>query len=220
VSPDRAYRAGESVEDYCRACAIDRLHTVIAADAAGRPIRVVCGFCRSEHNYRGGPRMNAPTEPGSARRPAPVRDGRRAQSTGTPFPIVSDRERRSPPMPIDATEDLELMLRRIIREEEPPRPSHRVSTLGAQASPTLSQQRGLDERHLGRVLRGELDVHDLACHLFSCRSEDSEAIVHVARPQPRSRPGLVYDRRGCAGKPGRHEQAMPAHRAIHRRPLP
>src|SRR5204863_3709942 len=48
-------------------------------------------------------------------------------------------------------------MRRIIREEEPPRPSHRVSTLGAQASSTLSQQRSLDERHLGRVLRGELD---------------------------------------------------------------
>src|SRR5204863_5099777 len=48
-------------------------------------------------------------------------------------------------------------MRRIIREEEPPRPSHRVSTLGAQASSTLSQQRSVDERHLGRVLRGELD---------------------------------------------------------------
>src|SRR4051812_43525907 len=48
-------------------------------------------------------------------------------------------------------------MRRIIREEEPPRPSHRISTLNAQASSTISQQRGLDERHLGRVLRGELD---------------------------------------------------------------
>src|SRR5262249_41377059 len=38
-----------------------------------------------------------------------------------------------------------------------PRPSHRISTLNAQASSTISQQRGLDERHLGRVLRGELD---------------------------------------------------------------
>jgi hypothetical protein len=33
------------------------------------------------------------------------------------FPIVSDRERSAPPMSIDATADLELLLRRIIREE-------------------------------------------------------------------------------------------------------
>jgi hypothetical protein len=55
----RAYRAGESLEDYCRACKTDRLHTVIVADAAGLPIRVSCGYCRSEHNYRGGGRIGA-----------------------------------------------------------------------------------------------------------------------------------------------------------------
>src|SRR5204862_282404 len=48
-------------------------------------------------------------------------------------------------------------MQRMIREDAPPRPSHRVSTLNAQATSTISQQRGLDERHLGRVLRGELD---------------------------------------------------------------
>ena len=53
----RAYRAGESLEDYCRACKTDRMHTVIAADADGRPIRVSCGYCHSEHNYRGGGRI-------------------------------------------------------------------------------------------------------------------------------------------------------------------
>src|SRR5207253_3204960 len=42
-------------EDVCRACKLDRMHTVIAADAEGRPIRVACGYCDSEHNYRGGP---------------------------------------------------------------------------------------------------------------------------------------------------------------------
>ena len=31
------------------------MHTVIVVDPAGVPIRVVCGFCQSEHNYRGGP---------------------------------------------------------------------------------------------------------------------------------------------------------------------
>jgi hypothetical protein len=52
----RGYQAGESLEDHCRVCKTDRLHTVIAADAAGLPLRVVCGYCGSEHNYRGGPR--------------------------------------------------------------------------------------------------------------------------------------------------------------------
>ena len=48
-------------------------------------------------------------------------------------------------------------MRRIIREDEPPRPSRRFSTLSAQAISTVSQHRSVDERHLGRVLRGELD---------------------------------------------------------------
>ena len=56
---DRHYRAGDAVEDICRACKTDRMHTVIAADAAGHPLRVVCGFCGSEHNFRGGPRVDA-----------------------------------------------------------------------------------------------------------------------------------------------------------------
>jgi hypothetical protein len=120
VPPLRAYRAGEAIEDYCRACAIDRMHTVIAVDETGRPIRVVCGFCRSEHNYRGGPRMGAPTAaaPIAEPRSAPARDGRRAQSApAAAFPLVSDRERRKPAMPLDPTTDLELLLRRVIREE-------------------------------------------------------------------------------------------------------
>ena len=50
----RSYRAGDSIEDDCRACKTDRLHTVVAADSDGRPIRVVgeplkncpqCGAC-------------------------------------------------------------------------------------------------------------------------------------------------------------------------------
>src|SRR5205814_9991113 len=48
-------------------------------------------------------------------------------------------------------------MRRIIREDEPPCPSRRFSTLSAQAVSTVSQHRSVDERHLGRVLRGEPD---------------------------------------------------------------
>src|SRR5579864_5198012 len=48
-------------------------------------------------------------------------------------------------------------LRRMIREDEPPRPSQRLDTLGAQAASTVSERRGVDGRRLGQVLRGELD---------------------------------------------------------------
>ena len=48
-------------------------------------------------------------------------------------------------------------VRRVIREEEPPRPSHRVSTLDAEAISTITAHRGVDARRLGRLLRGDLD---------------------------------------------------------------
>ena len=115
----RTYRAGSAIEDFCRACKADRMHVVIAADAAGAPLRVTCGFCRSEHSYRGGPRQSPSGEPSASapvsRPPAssPARDASAA------FPLVSERERRSPAimLPEDPTTDLELLLRRIIREE-------------------------------------------------------------------------------------------------------
>jgi serine/threonine protein kinase/Flp pilus assembly protein TadD len=47
-------------------------------------------------------------------------------------------------------------LRRIIREEEPPRPSTRLSTLG-QAATTVSAQRKTDPKRLSQLCRGELD---------------------------------------------------------------
>jgi serine/threonine protein kinase/Tfp pilus assembly protein PilF len=53
-------------------------------------------------------------------------------------------------------------LRRIIREEEPPRPSARISTLGP-AAMTLSEQRRTDPKQLRRLLRGELDWVVMKC---------------------------------------------------------
>lgn len=47
-------------------------------------------------------------------------------------------------------------IRRIIREEEPARPSTRMSTIG-QAADTASANRRSDPKHLRRLLRGELD---------------------------------------------------------------
>ena len=115
---ERRYRAGDSVEDICRACKLDRMHTVVAADADGRPIRVSCGYCDSEHNYRGGPATSVqgtsatPPKPRSGEggsRPKPVSDR-------PPFPLVSERERTAPQMSPESA-DFELLLRRIIREE-------------------------------------------------------------------------------------------------------
>src|SRR5436190_3098187 len=48
-------------------------------------------------------------------------------------------------------------MRRMIREDEPPRPSARVSTLQARAPSTTSQRRGTDPRRITAALRGELD---------------------------------------------------------------
>jgi serine/threonine protein kinase/tetratricopeptide (TPR) repeat protein len=47
-------------------------------------------------------------------------------------------------------------LRRIIREEEPPRPSTRISTLGQEAT-TVSANRKSDPKRLSQLVRGELD---------------------------------------------------------------
>jgi hypothetical protein len=116
----RAYRAGEQIEDYCRACKLDRMHTIVVVDAGGQPVRVTCGYCRSEHNYRGGPRVEAWTgsapadrdQISPAARPA-ERPARRAPAPAhASLPLVSERERVG-----GLDSDLEVLLRRIIREE-------------------------------------------------------------------------------------------------------
>ena len=112
MSASRPYRAGEPVEDTCRACKTDRMHTVVVVDAAGRPLRVICDYCRSEHNYRGGPRMDT----GGGPVPRPAREPRPAAPDAAPLPLVSDRERIAPPMS-EQNADLEMLLRRIVREE-------------------------------------------------------------------------------------------------------
>src|SRR5207302_6652185 len=47
-------------------------------------------------------------------------------------------------------------VRRIIREDEPPKPSTRISTLG-QASTAISAQRKSDPKSLSQLCRGDLD---------------------------------------------------------------
>jgi hypothetical protein len=116
--PERRYGAGDSIEDFCRVCTIDRMHTVVAADADGGPLRVSCGYCSSEHNYRGGPRVGAP---GHAQPPAAGSSRPRdaVARTSEPLPLVSERERTGDPVSAQQIGDVdfELLLRRIIREE-------------------------------------------------------------------------------------------------------
>lgn len=114
-------RAGQSIEDYCRVCKEPRDHRVIAVDAAGTILRVICGYCESQHNYRGNrvPGERAPS--GRAASPS----GPRLDAEGAEITLVSERERAAPPIDLSLFEadyqgdpmDLELLLRRIIREE-------------------------------------------------------------------------------------------------------
>jgi hypothetical protein len=146
----RTYRAGEAVEDFCRACKTDRMHTVVAADADGHPIRVVCGFCHSEHNYRGGPRIatgEPDRSPAAARSENAATGGRStARPTREPFPLVSERERIAPPMTDLSGTDIEMLLRRIIREESgispvPPAEKWRGGTLAIRpGNPALQEK--------------------------------------------------------------------------------
>jgi hypothetical protein len=81
------HRAGTQIDDLCRVCKVARVHTIVALDQQGHVSRVVCDFCRSEHNYRG------------------------AGPTASP---ERTQPRMNPPAPED---DLEKLLRRVVREE-------------------------------------------------------------------------------------------------------
>lgn len=111
-------RPGQSVEDFCRACKTDRMHTVVATDGQGTALRVRCGYCESEHNYRGGPRVDAGTGVVATSRVSARPTTPRPTATVDPLPLVTDRERTMPPVSLNDSEiDLELLLRRVIREE-------------------------------------------------------------------------------------------------------
>src|SRR5262249_19769167 len=70
-------------------------------------------------------------------------------------------------------------MRRIIREEEPPRPSTRISTL-VPAAVTVSTQRQSDPKRLSQLFRGELDWIVMKC-LEKDRSRRYESANALAR---------------------------------------
>ncbi|HYK89337.1 MAG TPA: hypothetical protein VE398_11235 [Acidobacteriota bacterium] len=104
------FHAGDSLEDLCRVCKTVRAHTVIVADSEGRALRVICDYCGSQHNYRGG-------EPPGRTTNQPAR----VQLANAPVATVTERERRFGMVTLTAQDggalDLELLLRRVIREE-------------------------------------------------------------------------------------------------------
>ncbi|MBL8137363.1 MAG: hypothetical protein JNL48_12130 [Acidobacteria bacterium] len=102
----RVYRAGQTVEDLCRACHADRIHTIVVVDGHGQPLRVTCDFCRSEHNFRGGGRTAVPAAPAAPPAAAPPA-----------LPLVSARELSEPAMSDPTGVNLEALIRRVIREE-------------------------------------------------------------------------------------------------------
>jgi hypothetical protein len=90
--PVRTPRAGQRIEDQCRACKAPRTHVIVAVTPDGIS-QVVCDFCGSRHRYHGGA----------------VPPPRAAEA------LVSERERSFPVT--EAGADLEMILRRVIREE-------------------------------------------------------------------------------------------------------
>ena len=102
-------RAGDSLDDLCRVCKTVRAHTVIVADPQGAALRVICDYCGSQHNYRRGDVRESGSNLQSQ------------VSTQPQIPLVTERERRFPVVDVGSqggnASDLEIMLRRIIREE-------------------------------------------------------------------------------------------------------
>ncbi len=102
-------QVGGPVDDHCRVCKMERKHTVLAIDAGASRVVVLCDTCGSRHNLRG------------------TRSGARAAGPGgvaaaaDSFGLVSERERRytvpAEESDMSVNEDLELLLRRVIREE-------------------------------------------------------------------------------------------------------
>jgi hypothetical protein len=106
-SGGKPHRAGEPITDLCRACKAVRSHTVMAVDAEGRAARVVCDFCGSQHNYRG-----AGAEPRSA-----LLAVARPHAKPPAPRLAADHEGTAQVNTSESTNDLESLLRRVLREE-------------------------------------------------------------------------------------------------------
>ena len=115
----KRYRAGSSLEDLCRPCKQVRGHRVLVVGTEDEPLRVICDYCGSQHNYRGGGARYTTRTAGPRSTPSAGRGPTTSTPVQAPFPLVGERELSGGSMSYDGNEgqDLELLLRRIIREE-------------------------------------------------------------------------------------------------------
>lgn len=84
-----------------------RVHVIVAANPDGTIAQVQCDFCGSRHRFHGG----APDHDPFPRAPAPARSGGGFLAA----PLVAEAERSFPVS--DPPVDIEMILRRVIREE-------------------------------------------------------------------------------------------------------
>jgi len=175
-------RPGQSIEDFCRACKTDRMHSIVATDGQGTVLRVRCGYCDSEHNYRGGPRVDART--GAMTRPTAARlRVPRAAPPADPLPLMSERERTTPPMGLDGLpDDLETLLRRVFREENgvtvvTPAAKWRGGTLVLRpADPSLQEKTWPIETLFHKVVMVRNRLRTLEQHVNASDLSDDEKI--------------------------------------------
>ncbi len=78
--------AGSEIDAYCTKCRMDLGHRIVAL-VAGKPKRVLCMTCNSEHAYRP-PKANPGPRPGAARPSSPPK------SRQKPSPGVNEWEQR------------------------------------------------------------------------------------------------------------------------------
>jgi serine/threonine-protein kinase len=98
-------------------------------------------------------------------------------------------------------------VRRIIREDEPPRPSTRLSTLGESLS-TVSASRNAEPRHLSRAVRGELDwivmkaLEKDRTRRYETANDFADDVIRHLNNQPVEagpRPGCITSGSSCDG---------------------
>ncbi len=107
---------------------------------------------------------------------------------------------------------------RIIREEDPPRPSTRLST--TEELPTIAADRGLEPHKLMGLLRGELDwiVMKALEKDRSRRYQTASGLAMDLQRYLRDEPVQAYPPRsgtGCASWPGETRELLPRLRQWH-----
>ena len=93
---ERWPRAGDRIEDFCRACKTDRMHTVVAADPDGVPIRVVVRLLPERAQLSRRARASAGDAGRRARtaESGPARRAARAIAIATRFPSSASAKGR------------------------------------------------------------------------------------------------------------------------------